>query len=114
MMSQFLVTPTFGWLLLMTAAAIGGHFTVLRFLGVLAIVISAAMVASVALFSLDTIQIRQGADQGGKFVTAVSATFASIKIALASVVVFLVGLGGLKSGRGSSERRRGGLVVGAS
>lgn len=117
-LSGFLVTPLFGLLLLAAGAALGGHGKMLRALGVVGILIAAFLLASIALFALDALQVRQQAAPGAKWVTAVSSLIAGAKYLLGSVVALMIGQGAFQAARAGApsarSRGQGGLVVGAS
>lgn len=117
--SNFLVTPVFALLLIGAAAAVGGHRIMLRILGVIGIGFTAALLVSIALFSLDALQVRQQAEPGAKWLTTISASMAAAKLLMAAAVSFILGLGTLKASKviGGPERQgreRTGLVVGTS
>jgi hypothetical protein len=109
-----LLLGNFGTILLGTGlmgfvAAINGHRRFLRTLGYIALVLAAVILAILALFALDAIQMRQLANVNYKRTVLFSSIGAMFAGLFGVGVLLSVGLGALAASRGTSSasERRG-------
>ncbi len=99
LMAGFALTPLLGVLVLAVAAALGGQRRVLRLVGWTALLTSVGLLAAVALFALDSVQVAAGIGAESRPVLAAGALKAAVKLLLAAGWLVLLGAGTARAAR---------------
>ena len=119
MISTYLLSPLLGCLIASATAAWLPQPKVSRLLGVLMWLGALLLLAALAVFVLDSIQVRSAAAPGARWVTTTSFLLASAKIFAAAIGLMVLGRGNLRAAAanapsGSRKRETTRPIVGQS
>lgn len=103
--SGFLLTPLFGIVILVVAAAILQHRVVQRFVAVLNILGAAFLAAVLVIFALDWLQFRAGAPADARATMDLGSIKALIKDLLVACTLVWLGIAGWRAGHGQHRSR---------
>lgn len=111
LLSGFLLTSLLGLLVMAVTANIAGQRRLLRVLGWVGWIGGLVLLAAIALFSLDVLQLRSAVPPAAKGVFAIGAVKAAVKLVIMAGWLVLFGRGALRAARSllhqSGEGREG-------
>lgn len=105
-LSNFLLTPLLGLLLVALVAYATERAWLLRTIGIKGLIAAGALVIIIGGFTLDAIQVRQTRPYEDRWITVVSYALAAAKLGIGAVCLAVLGVGSLRAARDHGKRDR--------
>jgi hypothetical protein len=101
----FMLTPLFGVLFALGAAALREHFRVVRVLSFINVFIALLILILIVFFVLDVVQVRTTVPEEGRSVFDTGAATSMVKYVMMAVALAWLGIAGIRTNRSKKMRR---------